>query len=150
MATGFGLQALVRPIKGIEFANIPIGRAVIFTGAMGVGDVLKALVFSLSGGRVPQIMTGLAASWALVNVKMIKNLLGPDIAELAALGIMADTINDQFALREQVSNLLSRFLPGAPAVVSKSPPVLVAGRGRPVTGRNVAARGDIYSSLFGR
>ena len=149
MAAAMSLQAVMKPLKTMEFAKIPVGKAAIFTVAMGLGDFIKAATFTMSGGRVPQMAVGLLVAWALMNVKMLKNVLGPDVSELAALGVVADTINDQFAIRERTANLLSGFLPGGPGVVSKSPPVLVRGRGRPVTQR-MTGRTDIYGSLFGR
>ena len=138
----------LRPLTGFEIAKIPLGKAVVLAGGMGVGDFLKALTHRLSGGRLPQWATGLAVAWALQNVKQLRDLVGPDTAELVSLVIVADTLNDQLDIQRRTANLLASFMPGRLGVVSNSPPVLMPGRGRQVTRPFTAnARSSLYSSL---
>ena len=119
---GLGIEGALRPVTKMEVVGLPIGKAAVLTVAMGVGDVGKALAYKLSGNKVPQWLTGLGLAWAVVNIKGIKNLLGPEVAELVALGIIADSLDDQIDLRNRTSTFLGNLF--GQQVVSKSPPVM--------------------------
>jgi len=139
------LASSIRPITQFKVADVPVGKAITLSAAMGIGDVIKALVARFSGGKVPPIATGALLAWAMVNQKGLKNMLGADIAELSALAILADTLDDQVNVRQRTSDFLSRFFGGQ--TISKSPPVW-----HPATNSGAmptAARsGDIYGRIF--
>lgn len=114
------MAGIAEQITKFEVASLPIGKALALSAGMGVGDVLKAVVRQWG---VPPLATGLVAAWALVNIKMVRDLLGPATSELVAAGILADTINDQFRIQENTSNLLAGLF--GSRVVSQSPPRLL-------------------------
>ena len=138
---------VVRPVMQAKIADIPVGKAAVLVAAMGVGDVGKALVHRVSGGKLPQWLTGLILAWGLTNTKMIRNFLGADVAELAALAIVADTINDQFNLRQRTSDILSGLFGGT--TVSSSPPTFQKnlGQATPVQ-LQPAGVGGLYRGIF--
>ena len=136
------MAAITEQVTKFEALNVPIGKAVALTVGMGLGDVVKAVVRQWN---IPPLWTGIGLAWALLNVRQIKSLLGPETTEIVAAGILADTINDEFRIQEQTANLLAGFF--GQRVVSNSPPVL--------NGRNVVsnaapagARTDIYRGIF--
>ena len=113
----------VRGVTQFKVANLQVGKAATLVVAMGVGDVVKALTTKVSGGKVPQWVGGLLLAYALANIKQVRNILGPDLAELAALGILADSIDDQADLQQKTANWLAKLFKLG-VVVSASPPVL--------------------------
>ena len=127
----------LRPVLHAKVAGLPVGPAVIYAGSIGVGDFVKGTVHGLSGGRVPQWASGLLLVWAL-NTRQGKSLVGSDVAEIASVAILADTINDQMDIQGKVSNFFGSLV--GRSITSRSPAVsnpLGGGRG-----------GDQYAGLF--
>lgn len=135
---------LTEQLTKFEALNTPVGKAVMLTVGIGVGDVVKA---SLRQVNVPPLWGGLLLAWGLLNVKQVSQMLGPETAEIVAAGILADTINDEFKIQEQTSNLLAGLF--GRRVVSQSPPVLT--NQTTVPGNKVLAgsgSSDRYGSIF--
>lgn len=146
MAQAGALGGVLRPISKIEFAGVAVGQAAVLVMAMGIGDVLKATAHRLSGGRVPQWLVGVGVAWVVANWKPVRAFLGSEGADLAALAVLADSIDDQFDLRNQTSKFLGQLT--GQTIVSGSPPVATPLRNnvtRPIASPRV---GDIYAGIF--
>jgi len=117
------LSGALKPISSFEIAKIPVGQAAVLSVGMGVGDVIKAVAaqFAPANGGMSQMFAGLATAWALNNLKMVRDLIGADLARLVSLAIVADTINDQVNLQANTANFIAGLTGGR--VVSQSPPV---------------------------
>ena len=133
MAATTGLLA---PVADFEVAGIPVGRAALLSVGMGAGDVLKALARQVG---VPPLVGGLAVAWAVVNVDFIRKNLGSEVAQLWALGILADTINDQVNLTRMTTDFLAGLF--GVRVASASPPRVVDRNTNKVSG-------DLYAGVF--
>jgi len=144
------LAGVVQPAMRFNVQKVPVGKAAILAVAMGIGDVGKALVaqatsqFAPQLGTWSQLLAGFGFAWVLANVKGVKNIVGADVAELAGLAVMADTINDQFRLRENTTNILGNLF--GQKIVSKSPPVALPAGNRVTT---PMAATSVYSRAFG-
>ena len=130
-------SGILSPVVDFDIAGIPVGRAALLSVGMGAGDVLKALARQVG---VPPLVGGLAVAWAVVNVDFIKKNLGSEVAQLWALGILADTINDQINLTKMTTDFLGGLF--GVQVVSNSPPQVVN------RNANSRARGDLYAGVF--
>ena len=146
------VASAVRPLTDFQVARVPVGKAVALTAFMGLGDAVKGVVAAkvpapagLPAGTV-QLITGFGLAWVVANVKPVRNLLGDELATLAALGIVADTINDQLRIQDRAANLVGGLFGGT--VVSHSPPQFTRGGGRAPTG-NRSGGSDIYAAALG-
>lgn len=116
MASATVAQPL-RSLAKFQMANVAVGKSLLLTGSIGVADALKSFIAtklpttSFQPAQV-RLVLGLGLSWALVNVKMLKDVLGPDIAQLASLGIAADALNDYYQIGNRLTNFVNRILIG--------------------------------------
>ena len=145
MAARAGVAQFTEQVADFRIANIPVGAAVTMTVGMGIGDTLKGFM----ARWVPPMWSGLILAAVLPNIKFLKDILGDRTVELMSLGILADTVNDQFALQQKTSNLLAGFIKPGATVVSASPPRIV--QGNVIRQAEAVVQGtDPYAQVFGR
>ncbi len=97
--------ALVDKIPDFKVAGIPLGAAAKGLVVWGIGDVIAMVGARYIPGKVPPggVKLGIAA---LLQVKMVKEAIGPTSANIGSLLLAVDGVNSFFDLRGKVRNTL--------------------------------------------
>jgi len=140
MARG-AIATAIEPIAKFEIMDAPVGKAIVMTAGMGVFDALKGFLRQW----IPPIASGLLIGIALPQVGFVKRMLGPTATELLSLAVIADTINDQFALQQKVGDWVAGIVKPGSRVISTSPPRIVSAQPRVQS-----IGGNQYAAILGQ
>jgi len=140
MAQAMSIAGVGSQLNRFDISNIPVGKALILSGGMGVVDGLKGLLERF----IPPLWTGAALGIGIMVVPQVKQFLGVPMAELLSAGLIADAINDQVDLRGRVRGWLDGLLGGQAQRYLGTPSIVQQAE-------RVADRaGDHYASAFRR
>ena len=121
--------------------GLPVGAVAGGAIVGGVGDALSGAVVGLVP-QAPSWAVKAAAAWAVVQWG--PKIIGKEVAQVGALFLTYDAVQELFNLRGSIANIISGVVGG---VKRQSPPVALGPKG--VIQPNAAAR-DYYSAAEGR
>lgn len=116
----FTLKDSVQKVLDVEVMNLPIGKAVLLTSALGVAAGLTNAINKVSGGKIPPIATTLLVAGGVENIPYIEQFLGKDLTQLISISALASGLNQQFQVSGRIVGLLDRVTNMLPSIGSSS------------------------------
>ena len=109
----------VSKVLNVEVMNLPIGKAVLLTSALGIAAGVSNAIDKMSGNRVPPLVTQLLVAGGMENIPAIKNFLGRDFTQLVSISALASGLNQQFGISGRIVGMLDKVTSMLPAVGSE-------------------------------
>ena len=100
------MERLVSRIKELQVAGIPVGNAILLLAGLGTSDVLVPILNRFI--NIPAV-SGAAIS-AIVQLPMIRRLIGDSAAAVLSATSMAVGLEQQLQVRARAQQLASRIL----------------------------------------
>lgn len=111
----FTIDDTVSKVLNVEVFNLPIGKAVLLTSALGVAAGISNAIDKVSGGRIPPLVTQVLVAGGMQNIKAVRQFLGNDFTQLISISALASGMNQQFGISGRIVGLLDKvtsMLPG--------------------------------------
>jgi len=108
------LAGIIDRIAGMDF-GMNLGRGFLLTLFYGLSEGVVDAVTSASGGRVPPAATGLVGSFLIGRLGPVQRFLGPTGASVFQVSLVANALDDQFAISDSVRNFIAGIGGSAPA-----------------------------------
>lgn len=112
----FNLDNITKKVLDVQVANLPIGKAVVLTTALGVAAGLANTVDSVTKGKIPPIATQAIVAGAMGNIPVIEKFLGKDMTQLISISALTSGINQQFGVSGRIVDLLNTVTSLIPGV----------------------------------
>ena len=139
------LGPYVDSAANLRVANVPVGKAFIYSLSYGLVSALLPLMSKLN---VPSALTGPALAAILGNVAPVKRFLGDNFSEALAIVATMKGIDETFKVSAMTDEYFTKMLSGITGVVTPTitnPPV--SGPSAPMIGQSNAFVSTVQRKL---